>query len=506
MSELWYKAGQYNPVDIEIKGSCCVENPYYADVTGSFQGPCGKSISVPGFYDGDGIWKVRFSPLSTGLWKYTISSPHILIEQPYGYIQCIENENVNIHGGLEINPENPYHFEYEDGTKYFLLGYECNWLWALGFDDKNVQKVKEFIKQIKSYSFNHIFINLYAHDTSWCNGVTSIKDYGPPKHYLWEGTNENPEFGYLNMAFFRNLDRVVKCLMEEGIIAHLYFKAYNKKVNWPLKYSVEEELYFKYIASRYQAFSNIVWDFSKEAFHETDKEYIKSRINLVKECDAYHRLFTIHDDRYYSSNEKYNESIDFITLQQHSDFYTSILLERQKRKWPVLNAEFGYEPGPLGSDDLTYQVGHSPEEIIRRAYHIVMAGGYPGYYYTYTAWDVIDYSYIPKGYAYLKILYDIFTSVNWWEFEPHPEVCCWHGKCLARLEKEYLAYFEANETCVLNLWTKNTKFKTIWINAFTGEKLDENLVKPKVHPDSPQLYIFRSPFDNAPGILHILME
>lgn len=35
-----------------------------------------------------------------------------------------------MHGPVRVDPANPHHFRYADGTPYFLLGYEINWLWA----------------------------------------------------------------------------------------------------------------------------------------------------------------------------------------------------------------------------------------------------------------------------------------------------------------------------------------------------------------------------------------
>jgi len=37
-----------------------------------------------------------------------------------------------------------------------------------------------------------------------------------------------------------------------------------------------------------------------------------------------------------------------------------------------------------------------------------MAGGYPCYYYTYTAWDVIPTADTPPGYRYFKLLREFF--------------------------------------------------------------------------------------------------
>ncbi len=488
----------YRPLDIIVKGVCSKDNPFLAELKGEFTGPEGETIVIPGFYDGDNTWRIRFSPTRVGVWKYDILSDDIAYGKMNGEIQCIENENKKVHGRLGVNPDYPHHFKYEDGISHFMLAYECDWLWALDLGKHQGSETQEFIDSIKEYGFNNIVMNVYAHDTTWAKGRTCDKDYGPPALYAWKGSNDYPDQSRFNSQFFSNYDRVVTILLNEGITAHILLKVYNKAVKWPEKYSIEDDLYFKYIVARYQAFPNIIWDYSKEAYYEADKDYINSRIEIIKEYDAYKHLITLHDDRVLLDNCNYNKNLDFLTAQQHNDFYYSILYERQKRKWPVFNSEFGYEWGPL-QKPLTW-AAQNAEEFVGRAYEVVMAGGYPGYYYDYTAWDIIDFSVIPKGYSYFKILYDFFTSIEWWKLEPHPEVCCWHGRCLADIGREYVFYIDAYKNALFNMSFLDKPYTAQWINTYTGERVAGELCP---HISSSDLRTSQCPFKDAPGILHI---
>ncbi len=40
------------------------------------------------------------------------------------------NQNNRVHGILRVDPEHPYHFKYEDGARFYLMGYEADWLWG----------------------------------------------------------------------------------------------------------------------------------------------------------------------------------------------------------------------------------------------------------------------------------------------------------------------------------------------------------------------------------------
>jgi len=48
-------------------------NPFDVTVTGVFTHG-GRTIEAPGFYDGEGVWRVRFSPPEEGSWTWTIRS------------------------------------------------------------------------------------------------------------------------------------------------------------------------------------------------------------------------------------------------------------------------------------------------------------------------------------------------------------------------------------------------------------------------------------------------
>lgn len=494
----------YHPIDLRVSGACRLENPFQAELRGEFIGPEGAALSIPGFYAGEGVWIVRFSPNMPGTWTYQIFSGDIEIEgSGTGALEAGVNPNPKVHGAVRIHPEQPYHFQHEDGTSHFMMAYEVNWLWALGLGDPEARRVREFVSQIAGYGFNQVLMNVFAYDTSWFQGNTSDKDYGPPLAICWEGTYENTRYERFNTEYFLNLDKVMDILLEHGVNAHLYFKVYNKYVKWPVKYSEGDDLYFRYITARYQAYPNIIWDFSKESYNEPDKAYIRSRLDLIRSLDAYRRLLTVHDDKLLYAEASNCDRLDFVTVQQHFDFHSQVMLQRSRKTWPVLNAEFSYECGAGGLDDHTFFICQTPEEVVKRAYYIVMAGGYPAYYYTKTAWDVVDYSHIPKGYKYFKILYDFFTSLEWWKLEPHNELSCFSHTCLAIPGKEYVCLTTPpDETILLKPGFRFQKLEVSWLNTHTGEVVRAE--KPFGEGWQSEDYLrYPCPFPGVPGILHV---
>ena len=97
-------------------------NQFDVAITGNFVGPTGERISIPGFYDGDNTWKIRFAPTAVGKWSMrTTSAVPALNGKADGEIVCRANPHPHIaKGALRVDAAHPYHFVFEDGSRYFL--------------------------------------------------------------------------------------------------------------------------------------------------------------------------------------------------------------------------------------------------------------------------------------------------------------------------------------------------------------------------------------------------
>ncbi|HWB87509.1 MAG TPA: DUF4038 domain-containing protein [Bryobacteraceae bacterium] len=475
-------------------------NPFDVEFSADFIGPNDVRLHVPGFYDGGGVWKIRFSPTERGQWSMRTSSTSKALDgKTEAGIWCSRNLSSTIHGGLQVDPAHPHHFIYEDGTRYFLLGYEADWLWGADMLDPKRTLMRHLIDQIASRGFNQVLVNVYAYDTSWSPGRKHQWDWGPAPVFPWEGTNDKPDHSRLNPKFFQIYDGMVQTLQEKGIVAHIMLKVYNKKVNWPPKYSKDEERYFRYVVARYQAFSNVVWDFSKEAHNEKDFHLQQHLIELVRHTDAYEHLVTAHDDDMFYWNPEFNKDLDFRTDQQHSFWPEMIAFDRAVRKYPVVNAEFGYERGVDSFP--TYRIADDWQELLRRAYLIYFAGGYGVYYYHNTAWDVVKPDPEPPGTQRFELLKETLSSLPYWRMEPHDELAV-GGPCLALPGEVYAFYLEGRQITInLTGLEKSEKSSAEWINTWNGSRekatihggISGLLKKPEAFGDAPAVLIVHGP-------------
>jgi len=466
---------QWEPFTASFSTNQPHDNPLLVPFSATVIRPAGASFRTLGFYDGEGARKVRVGPDRPGRWTIRTHSADPQLDGKEAAFDCVASTSQ--HGPLRVDPEHPHHFVHADGTRFFHLGYECDWLWALDMDKPDLPTAGPFLDKLAANGFNLIVMNVFAYDCDWRKGTTGPDDYGPPMMAPWPGTNDAPDHAQLNLPFWQHYDRIIQAMYDRGIQAHIMIKVYNKMVNWPAKNSEGEDLYLRTLVARYAAYPNIIWDFSKEAHRDKDVEYKLAYMRRLKDLDPYHRLMTNHDDDGLYNKGAFDGILDFRSDQQHENWHEMILKQRERHAWPAVNIEFGYEWGPGGEQDHTYEVVQSAEENSRRAWLIAMAGGYPVYYYTYTAWDVIRPEDTPPGYAYMRTLRQIFEKTAYWDMEPADSLVD-TGYCLANPGKEYLVYLENAGPVTVQIQGAEKPMQITWFHTLTGETRDGGTLAP----------------------------
>ncbi len=490
---------QYDIYDFSLDSDTHHDDPFAVNVLATMEHESGEKIeNIPGFYNGDGKWVIRFSPTKLGVWrgKTTSGDPKLCCVE-LGPVECVENENSEVHGKLQIDPEHPQRFTWEDGDPFVILGFECDWLFS--YHQEKPEDCRKHVQLIKDRGFNYIIMNIYAHkgfsqpESKGPGDTIPGTVYAPSRMYVFGGTNDEPDHTKLNIDFFKDYDQMMAILHEKGIVAHLMIQVQNKRVRWPERLSAEDDLYWKYVVARYQAFGNIVWDIGKESYNllrETEgHEYTINRINLIRDMDAYDHLVTVHDSEA-GSTGRYSEAdavSDFVSDQIHLkdvDRYNREAISKLRiLPKPYLNIEYGYE---LGAEDLkTYRSGSTApwQDILDWTYALYMAGAYPGYYYNNTSWDLIKFEPEPEGWKRYQYLKDVLDSLSFNRMEAMNELVA-RGYCLADPGREYLVYLPEGGEAVIDLtavpgnrgprgqWVAgDTKVSGLWMDTYTGERI-----------------------------------
>jgi hypothetical protein len=497
------KIEKWNPNDFEFKTTITWQfsptSPFEVDFYAEIIGPENIKMTLPGFYDGNDTWKIRFAPTKTGKWTITTHSDVLELDNKQIEIECIPNTKSNMHGALIVDPIHPFHFIYEDGTKYFPVGYEANWLFAIDMNaaGQNLPTLNPFLDKLSGSGFNWLNINIWAYDTTWCLGKTEEADLGPPTLFPWEGTNEKPDFKKYNLKYWQHFDKVINALFQRGITTCMYLKVYNKLANLTPNNSLEDDLYFRWVIARYAAYSNVVWSLAKEAQYEKSTRYKVNRLKFIRATDSYKRLLTVHDDKLTYDLGYYNNLVDFRSSQEHKDVQATILNQMALNKWPFFMAESGYEHGPKGLKDKTFGNSNTPEEAIKNIWNIQMMGVYNAYYYTYTAWDVVRLNDNPPGYGYVKKFSDFFKKTNYWLLKTNDALVS-KGRCLENPGEEYVVFQEEAKGFSFTIPQLSNSYEALWFLPLTGEYIDAGKLKTGKNELMPQ-----AKWGKVPVVLHI---
>src|ERR1035437_5755234 len=173
-----------------------------------------STVEVAGFYDGDGIYRVRFMPDKLGHWHYTTRSNRPELDGKTGEF-TVTAPAVGNHGPVQV--AYTYHFAYGDGTPFRPIG-TTSYNWAHMIDALEEQT----LASLAASPFNKIRMCIFPkHNPENTNELALYPFAGiPPK--TWDYSRFNPQF-------FRHLEKRVADLRDRGIEAELIlFDPYDK--------------------------------------------------------------------------------------------------------------------------------------------------------------------------------------------------------------------------------------------------------------------------------------
>ena len=133
--------------EIEFKGRSD-KNPFVDYwIRGTFTG-ADEKVTVDGFYDGDGVYKIRFMPAYEGVYTYRIEGS-FSDEVTEGKFEVTPAVSANNHGRVRVIDET--HLGYEDGTPYYSIGTTC---YAWVYQTESLQE--QTLETLKNSPFNKI--------------------------------------------------------------------------------------------------------------------------------------------------------------------------------------------------------------------------------------------------------------------------------------------------------------------------------------------------------------
>lgn len=349
------------PVGLELTGPTH-GNPFVdVDLTAVFRHDQ-ASVTVGGFYDGQGKYKVRFLPPAAGPWTVEIKSNARSLHGVRAEFDVAEGSS---RGPVRVS--GTHHFAYADGTPYKPSGTTV-YAWTHQDDPLQEQTLTELVRS----PFNKLRMCLFPKDY--------LYNENEPERFVFERSNDDSwDTTRFDLGYFAKLEERIQQLDAAGIEADLIlFHPYDR---WGFSKlgKAADDRYVKYVVRRLAAYPNVWWSLANEYDLVTSKQPEDwQRIGklVATEDHANHLL----------SNHNWVELFDF-----DSDWVTHCSIQtgeqhlaekvgewRRKYAKPVVIDECGYE-GNLdqGWGSLTAQ------ELVRRFWEATIAGGYATHGETY---------------------------------------------------------------------------------------------------------------------------
>jgi hypothetical protein len=333
----------------------------------------GDSIEVPGFYDGDGNYRVRFSPERLGAWKYETTSHAAELNGKTGEF-TVAKPSANNHGSVRVT--NTFHFAYADGTTYEELGTTC-YVWTHQPNELQEQT----LKTLAASPFNKMRFCVFPKRYQWNTNEPILYPFEGTPPRTWDFTRPNPEF-------FRHFERRVLDLQKLSIEADvILFHPYDTG-HWGFDRmpAAADDAYLRYVVARLAAFRNVWWSLANEwdfMSRKTAADFMRFGA-IISANDPYHRLLSIHNGYAF-----FNHTLPWIT---HASIQNGFAVEEPGRAQlyrdaygkPIVYDEARYE-GNIAS-----RWGQlSAEEMVSRFWNATIAGTYCGHGETYKSDDQI---------------------------------------------------------------------------------------------------------------------
>ncbi|WP_447728081.1 DUF5060 domain-containing protein [Sphingomonas koreensis] len=338
----------------------------------------GKTIRVPGFYDGKGIYRIRFSPPGLGSWSWETESSVAEMARKRGSFECVAPSPGN-RGPVRVTQDG-YHFAYADGTPFRQVGTTC-YSWALQSDAKCAQT----LATLGTAPFNKMRMLVTPNVESVATNPYVRTGDGPRD---WDPARFDPDY------FRRYEDRILK-LGALGIEADvILYHPYDEKRGYNDMKRADDERYVRYCAARWGAYRHVWWSMANE-YDAVDTKTMADWDHLFEvlvAADPHDRLRSIHQINTYYDHRK--PWITHASVQNGAAVLDDLRAElhRAMTLKPVIFDEVVYE------GNSTKRWGNlDGQSMVERFWWGLIGGTYVGHSETYDPRQNADFSWLGQG-------------------------------------------------------------------------------------------------------------
>ena len=341
-------------------------NPFVdVELSAEFTSEGARHISVGGFYDGGGTYRIRFQAPSAGAWTYVTTSTARSLDGLRGTVQVTPPGPRN-HGPVEVADR--FHFAHRDGTRFLPVGTT-----AYAWTHQRAALQERTLATLADSPFRKLRMCVFPKSYLFNSNEPVRYPFARDSNGDWDFTRFDPEF-------FRQLEMRIDQLAELEIETDLIlFHPYDR---WGFSEMPEaaDDRYVQYLVRRLGAHRSVWWSIANEydlLLSKTTADW-ERLAGVVRKNDHVGHLTSIHN-----CLDFYDHTRPWIThcsVQRIDAYRTSENTGEWREKYakPVVIDECGYE------GDLDQGWGNiSGQELVRRCWEGAVRGGYVGHGETY---------------------------------------------------------------------------------------------------------------------------
>ncbi|MFN2131153.1 MAG: DUF5060 domain-containing protein, partial [Anaerolineae bacterium] len=283
-----------------------------------------RVVEVDGFYDGQGVYRVRFMPDRLGTWRYVTASDRAGLDGVEGELVCGAPGPGN-HGPVQVS--DTYHFRYADGTPYVPIGTTC-YAWTHQGDALEEQT----LETLGTAPFNKMRMCVFPKHYVFNQNEPPYHAFERTASGEWDDTRFNP-------AFFQHLEQRIGELRELGIEADLILFHPYDRWGYATMGPETDDRYLRYLIARVAAYRNVWWSLANEYDLMRSKRIADwdRFFRVVQESDPSQHLRSIHNCRAFYDHSK--PWVTHCSIQRHD--LDQVTEWRELYRKPVIVDECG---------------------------------------------------------------------------------------------------------------------------------------------------------------------
>jgi hypothetical protein len=437
-------------------------NPYKElSATATLRRPDGARWEMPLFWDGGAVWKLRVAPDLVGKWSYRVRSADAGLDGQSGQFRCVGS---GLHGSIRPMEGHRLHFQYQDGAPFWFFGDKA---WRVLQTDRAKEldhaSALHHVDVRAAQGFNYMHTELA--------GTGGLNSGGNEGGEMFEDAGHE----VINPAFFQEVDARLSHINEKGLVCGIVVLYGLGDPSWRSLPDDGARMRF----ARYAVFDVVFLVAGEWQYMAGEADLFRAIGREIRSTDPHGRMIGIHPGPgpYISSQEFADDDwMSFGEYAQayfapdkeeatdaHRDALHAFILDARRHGKPVVDAEYAYYLRDQDFDGVVDKPNSHTRDSYRRASWVIpMAGGYfvTGFGTTYFGGRrevgpfFVDDPRHAVAVTDLDHLHRFFTSLPWWQLEPHDELAKANGGyayCLAEPGHTYAVYIAGSRGAELRL-------------------------------------------------------